>query len=58
MLGRGFAEVSTAEGRVAQTANMVLGGGTVSEDSSDKWNIIDHQKVCFCHLSAQKQLRA
>jgi hypothetical protein len=47
-----------AEGRVAQTTNMVLGGGTLSEDSPDKWNIIDHQKVCFCHLSAQKQLRA
>jgi hypothetical protein len=41
----GFAEVSKAEGRVAQTTNMVL-GGTVSEDTPDEWNIID-QKVSF-----------
>jgi putative lipoic acid-binding regulatory protein len=40
---KAITEVSKAEGRVAQTTNMVL-GGTVSEDTPDEWNIID-QKV-------------
>lgn len=40
---KAISEVSKAEGRVAQTTNMVL-GGTVTESSESEWNVID-QKV-------------
>lgn len=33
-------EVSKAEGRVAQTTNVVI-GGTVVNDSTDEWLVLD-----------------
>jgi hypothetical protein len=38
-------EVARSKGRVALTTNMVM-GGTVTDDESDEWLVLD-QKVCL-----------
>lgn len=38
-------EIARSKGRVALTTNMVM-GGTVTDDASDEWLVLD-QKVCL-----------
>lgn len=40
-------EIASSKGRVAQTTNVIM-GGTVTDDSTDEWLVLD--KKVFSHL--------